>query len=201
MEIDGMTEQISLSEAKRHDRLRDWAHGLSNGELMLDGVKTSSRVGFISRLKLALAIRFLEQAIDIYSEDWPAMWSLGKIYQRLQNDAKSLSYFSRAADIVPEHPDVSREAGVAALNLGDGPKAEFYCQAACRNAPEDSGLISNLACAYLINGHVERALSTAQEAIARNPDDHITKTVLRVIIEVTEGKRPRPNSLRNISPI
>jgi Flp pilus assembly protein TadD len=97
--------------------------------------------------------------------------------------------------VAPEQPDVAREAGLAALELGDNKRAEALFRSAIQRSPSDAGLVANLALAQLLRGLVDEAHASASEAVARNPGDRVSRAVLTAVRKVREGGAPLPKSL------
>ena len=186
-----MTRDFTDSEIDRHDTLVDEGWKLVEGQLLIHGNPPVGKPGFLVRRRLQKAIGCFEEALEINPEGWQSMWALGKIHQRLQNDALALNWFRRAYELNPEQPDVCREAAQAAMNRGNAEDAVRYCKTAVRLAPEDHGLKANLALALLLSGEYDEALDAGGQAVKGAPEDRISHQVLRLISEVKAGSRPR----------
>ena len=91
---------------------------LTEGRLVLHGAEPPRRPGWYTRWQLGRAIRCFERALAINPAGWSSMWALGKIRQRLGDQEAALGWFARAHALKPDQPDVAREAGIAALDLG-----------------------------------------------------------------------------------
>lgn len=184
--------ELTEDQIREHDEAyqRGWA--LVEGELLIGGPGRVRPLGLRARRQLREAIGCFKTALKINPEGWQALWALGKIQQRLGKPKKALEFFAKAHEIDPSQPDVAREAGITATDLGDGPAAVRYTRAAIAAKPDDPGLVSNLALAYLIGGNLDRARTAAAEAASRAPDDPITKAVRDMVEDVAQGKRPRP---------
>ena len=128
------------------------------------------------------------------------MWAIGKVYQRLGDQDAALEWFTRAHAINPSHPDVAREAGIAALDLGRVEEALAFCLAAVASHPDDPGLVCNLALAHCLAGQDTDALRCVAEAADRDPSDTMTATVNHFISQVAAGKTPRPRTLQDAFP-
>ncbi len=163
------------------------------GELILHG-QDPPRPGWLTRRKLKKAIRGFEEVIANDAGHWQSMWLIGKVYQRLRERRMALDWFLRARELNPGQPDVAREASLCAMDLGQGQLAVELCSAACACKPEDSGLVANLALAYLIAGRVEEAQWTAADAVARDPTDEVSTTVRLLVNQVASGARPCPRN-------
>jgi Flp pilus assembly protein TadD len=133
-------------------------------------------------------------------EGWSSMWALGKISQRLGDQAAAFDWFVKAHSLKPDQPDVAREAGIAALDLGRAEAALTLCRAAVACGPDDPGLVCNLALAHCLAGDDAEAVRCVTQAAERDPADPVTATVRHFIREVASGKRPRPRSLQEAFP-
>lgn len=190
--------EFTPEEANRHDALTDKAWALTEGEMLLDEPRQLGTPNWFVKRKLQKAIGYFEQALEINPEGWQSMWAVGKIYQRLGCPEETYLWFNRAHQVNPQQTDVAREAGIAALYLGKGNEALHLCEIAVQLDPDDAGLVANLAWAHLISGNVALAQETIQKAIAANPEDNISKTVLRIIDQIASGTRPIPKTLLEI---
>ena len=189
-----MAEELTPEMSQRHNLVYRQGWALIRGEIAIagSGVGSKTRLGWFGRRRLRQAIKCFEAALQIAPSNWSALWALGKIYQRLGDFKEALAYFARAHQMKPDQPDVAREAGICATHLGDGPSAVRYCESAIACAPNDAGLVANLALACLINGDLDRAQVLASEACAREPGDAVSKNVQRIVHEVAIGKRAQP---------
>ena len=68
------------------------------------------------------------------------------------------------------------------------------CMAAVALAPADSGLMANLALAYLIDGQLEAAEAAITKSLSIAPDDPISMRANRLIQRVAAGDLPCPKS-------
>jgi Flp pilus assembly protein TadD len=128
------------------------------------------------------------------------MWALGKIHQRLGDQPAAFAWFAKAHAVKPDQPDVAREAGIAALDIGRFADALALCQTAVRHSPDDPGLVCNLALAHCLAGQDAEAERCAADAVQRDPKDAISATVLNFIRDVASGKRRRPTTLSEAFP-
>jgi Flp pilus assembly protein TadD len=127
------------------------------------------------------------------------MCGLGKIYQRLGDHEVTLRWFATAFAMTPDHPDVAREAGIAAMELGRAAEALEFCLAAVANRPDDAGLVCNLALAYCLAGNDSDALRCAIQAAERDPADVVTLSVRDFVTQVASGRRKRPKSYLDVN--
>ncbi|MHA2218769.1 MAG: tetratricopeptide repeat protein [Candidatus Hodarchaeales archaeon] len=191
--------ELPPEKAAEHDLYFNEGMRLIEGQLILEESGDLSRPpGLFKRRKLNKAIQCFKQALSINQEGWSSMFFLGKIYQRLQEHSLAFQWFSRAFKINPQQVDIAREAGITATTLGRAGDAVYFCKAAVAIDPNDPGLLSNLALAYLISKDISRANDHARQAVEKSPQDEISKYVLQVIREVADGIRPQPKRTADI---
>ena len=192
-----MTE-ADLSSADLHDLHYRKGWELAKVLLLIDGKRAGLLTPF-ARSRFRKAARHFESALAIHPTGWSSMWALGKICQRLGEFDQALTWFSRAHSIEPGQPDVAREAGLAALETNEPERAKVFLEAAIRARPEDPGLVANLALAQLLSGSVDDAQHSASEAVARAPQDQISRRVLGVVQKVRAGRFPMPKSMVEVT--
>jgi tetratricopeptide (TPR) repeat protein len=187
----------SQPRESRHDRLYKEATALAHELILLDD-REAAPLDDDSRRRLGEAIALYEEVVRINPKNWAALWMLGKVHQRLGEFEKGLAAFARSHDIVPDQPDVAREASIAAMDLGRPEEAVVYCRRALQAEPDDPGLRANLGLALLFSGKPEEARVVAEEALRQNPADEITARILAIIGEVLAGTRPCPHHVRDL---
>jgi Flp pilus assembly protein TadD len=106
-----------------------------------------------------------------------------------------LQWFARACLVNPRHPDVAREASIAAMELGRAAEAVTYCEQAVQAQPSDPGLLANLGLALLLAGRPADAKARLLLTQTASPSDPITANLLRIVQEVLAGSRPPPRSV------
>jgi Flp pilus assembly protein TadD len=190
--------EFTSEESERHNALTKQAWALTEGELLIEPVAVRPANWFAKR-KLTKALGLFEKALEINPDGWSSLWAMGKIYQRLEEHDQALLCFGKAFQINPQQKDVAREAGLAALDVGNGAEALYFCQTAVELMPDDPGLVANLAWAYVISGNVTQAQTTIRRAVEADPEDEISKAIERVIGEIASGKRPMPKTLVEIT--
>lgn len=195
-----MQREFTEVEAASHNTLTERGWKLIKGQLILSDNEPEGRPGWFACRKLKQAAQCFEQALRINPEGWSSMWALGKIHQRLGDYEASLQWFARAHDINPTHPDVAREAGLAALDCGNAGLAVRFCSAAADNDPGNAGLVANLALAHTLSGDDTNAIECAERALRVTPDDEISRTVLEFVRAVADGRRARPKKLLDAFP-
>jgi len=195
-----MSDDISPADGARHDQIFDEGSSLIEGEVFQDGSGgPSGRPGMFARRKLHKAIERFEGALEINPKGWQSMWFLGKIHQRLESEAESLFWFKKAMALAPDEPDVARETGLAAFEAGKTELALQCCQAALDARPDDPGLMANLALAHLLGGDLAEAEGLLSTALELAPQDPVSGHLSEIIREITEGARPQPASIHDIT--
>lgn len=191
---------MTSEQADRHDRVYREGWALIEGQLLLDGAgaRAHAKLGWSARRRLRRAATCFHKALELAPTNWSTMWALGKIHQRLGDMQTALAWFARAHATNPNQADVAREAGICATQLGVAADAVLYSRAAIAAAPEDAGLVANLALALLIDGQVGEARHAAGEACSRAPQDSASRRVLELVEEVAAGRRPMPTSGRDL---
>lgn len=193
-----MTREFTEAEVREHNRHYQEGWALIRDDIFLAGSRASGPPGWRVRRRLTRAIGCFEAALAVNPEGWPSLWALGKIQQRLGRKAEALEAFTRAHALAPEQPDVAREAGIAAAEVGDGAAAVRFVEAAIAARPADGGLLSNLALARLLCGDVVGAREAVDRAAALLPEDAIVHKVRRVVEDVAGGRRSQPRTLDEI---
>lgn len=152
-------------------------------------------VGFLGKKQIKESITMLQRCVEIWRKSWQSMWGLGKAHQALGNHLSALRWFEKALKIEETNPDVWREATIESLNLGEAEKALIYAQKARELKPDDPGLRSNLALAFVLNKQGEEAMKEIKEACQQNPNDPVNKNVLTFITDIVAGKKPYPDKI------
>jgi tetratricopeptide (TPR) repeat protein len=149
--------------------------------------------------ELRRGIGLFDRVLHINPRNWAAIWLVGKAYQRLREFDHALDWFSRAHNINPSQPDVSREAAIAAMELGRPLDAIPFCESAIKAKPSDPGLYANLALAILFSGDANRAEMIVRDALHRDPADKITLHIAEVCRAVLAGERACPRHARDMA--
>jgi tetratricopeptide (TPR) repeat protein len=182
----------------RQQQLYKQACALIQGLILLHGEEPAPLTDD-ARRRLHEAVPLFEEVVRLNPGNWPAMWLLGKVCQRLEELEGALQWFARAHHVNPGQPDVAREAAIAAMDLGRPEEALPFCERAVEVSPDDAGLRANLALALLFSDKPEEAREVAADALQRDPKDEITGNLLRIIDEVLAGTRPCPRHVRDVT--
>jgi Flp pilus assembly protein TadD len=193
MNLELTDEQITL-----HDRLYREGWEILDEQIQLHNRPPLGKPGWFVQRKLKKAISLLEQTLQINPVNWASMWGLGKIYQRMNDDSRALEWFIKAHQIQRMNADVVREAALCAMNLGRSKEAVEFATAAVQLKSDDPGLVANLALALLLDHRTTEAKQTAVEAVEANGDDGVSKNVLQYVNDVISGRKPFPNSFKDV---
>ncbi len=193
-----MSDDISPAEWVTHNAFYEKGWSLIAGMCIVESALPRGP-GMFARRKLQKAIKCFQGALEIDPTGWQCMWALGKIHQRLGSAAESLFWFKKAIALAPDEPDVARETGLAAFDVGDNELGLQCAHAALDARPDDPGLMANLALAHLLGGDVAAAQGFVKTSLELAPDDPITGYVAEVIREVADGTRPQPASIHDIN--
>jgi len=193
-----MDSEVGQQLTSVHNRVAKRGWDIVRGHLWLGAGARRRRPNWLVRWRLHRAAKCFHRALTINPLGWQSLWALGKIHQRLRDDAAALHYFGRAFEIDAKQPDVASEAAVSAAYIGDGPAAVGYARAAAAARPGDSAILSNLALALLISGEARAARDTVREALRLGPRDSVTRNLAAVIEAVIAGTRPHPTSAQEI---
>ncbi len=193
----GRTTSTSVANNSRHDDLYRQANALIEGLILIHG-EASKKLNSASRERLEAAVALFGEVVEINPGNWASMWLLGKVHQRLGDYEHAFQWFSRAHRVNPDHPDVAREAAIAAMEVGRPEEAVPFSQRAIEVKPDDAGLRANLALALLFSDKPREAQAVAREALCRDPADEITDRIVRIIDEVLSGARRCPHHIRDL---
>lgn len=147
---------------------------------------------------LRRGIVLLQAFVADEPESWPAHWFIGKGWQALGDHEAALQAFETAYELNPNHADVGRELTIEALGAGRFEQAVAVARVARAARPDDPGLRANLALSLLMSGDVEAALREVEEAHLADPADAITRALRTAILDVRDGRRPRPATVREL---
>jgi len=182
-----MTEQQIAEFNSLYQQACDTMKGL----IILDGYRPKS-IGFFEKRRANKAIGYFEQALAIYPHDFPSLFFIGKLYQRLGSYEKSLSYLEAALEIEHENHSVPQEASLVAMHLNQSDKAIEYSREALRRKPDDIALLGNHAMNLLIAGLDSEAKTVIDKAILLDSTDEINQRIKSKVENVIAGIEPRP---------
>lgn len=193
-----MSSELTEEQSNRHNQLYREGLKLIEGEIHIHDRPRLGEPGWLTRRKLRKAISLFERVLKINPANWSAMWLVGKIHQRMGDDAAALEWFTMSHRIKRTNPDVAREAALCAMNLGRAKQAVEFAAAASELKPEDAGLVANLALAFLLDNRPQEAREKAEEAVNADAEDVVSRNVLRLIDQIIAGRRPYPKTFKDI---
>lgn len=156
---------------------------------------TRRDLGFFERRRVKKGIAKLTVVLAAVPDAWNACWMLGMSYRGLGDHAQALELLRRAYVINPQQVDVGREYAGQCFFVGAAEEGIRISRELHARFPADVGLHSNLALALLIGGDLAEAAAVAESALAREPDDPITRNLVAYIADVRAGARPRPTRM------
>lgn len=190
------TELVLIEE--NHDKYADKGMQLIEPYVILLG--KSPRSDKNKETRLLEGIRYLDAVTQINPDNFGAFWFKGKAYQALNQHEQAYQAFEKSFELNKQNPDVARELMLECLDLGKGQRAVEVALHALSQDKKDTGLIANLALAYLFNADLDLASKAIGKAIAAAPSDQINQNVKKIINEVISGKRPQPKKHSDLKP-
>jgi len=193
-----MNPELTEDQINLHDQLSREGWKILDEQIQLHHRPPLGKPGWFVQRRLKKAIALLEQTLQINPANWASMWGLGKIYQRMEDDSRALEWFIKAHQIQRTNADVVREAALCAMNLGRSKEAVEFATAAVQLKSDDPGLVANLALALLLDHRTVEAKQAAIEAVKASGDDGISKNVLQYVNDVILGRKPFPNTFKDV---
>jgi hypothetical protein len=184
---------MSLAEQQRLDGLRVRAN-----ELVGPFLARPAKPGLFEKRTIKKGVALLEEVLSTVPDHWPTLWTLGMSLRALGQEQAALPPLRRAYELTPGQPDVGREFAGQCMRLGLADEGLRVSRELHARFPDDVGLHSNLGLALLIAGAVDEALSVAQAALAREPEDDVTRGLVEYIRKVKAGLVPRPTRMPGV---
>ena len=181
---------LSPAEQERLEELRVRAN-----ELVGPFLSRREKPGFFEKRTIKKGVALFEEALAAVPDHWPMLWTLAMSLRALGEEEAALPRFRSAYELNPGQPDVGREYAAQCMRLGMAEEGVRVAREVHGRFPEDAGLQANLALALLIAGAVEEALAVGQSALARDPADGITRSLVDYIRQVKAGQVPRPTRM------
>lgn len=161
------------------------------GLIMLGDYRPKA-IGFFHKLKANKAIKYFNQALAIYPQHFQSLFLLGKLYQRLGDYEKSLSYLEASLTLEKTNHNIPQEASLVAMHLNQVDKAIEYSKEALQRNPGDIALLGNHSMNLLIAGLDDEAKNTIDKAVLLNPEDTINQRIKAKVYGIIEGREQRP---------
>jgi tetratricopeptide (TPR) repeat protein len=179
---------------QEHEQCFKEASNLIMNEIPLHDRPPLPKPGWFLRRKLKRAISLFERVLQLNPENWAAMWLTGKVYQRLADIPTALIWFERAYQINPSQPDIAREASMCAMDIGQHDAAIVFAHRATQIEPNNAGLHANLALAYLLAGHLDKAQAGIERSLAIDQADKISMTLKAIVLHFVANQQKPPTT-------
>jgi tetratricopeptide (TPR) repeat protein len=189
----------TLSNDEEHNRYYKEASKLAWPYIRLSDAREKSWNTSQAQADLRRGIALYGAVVSYAPSNWNAYWLMGKAHQALREPTAACEAFGKAYAIQKENADVAREYMSECLEVGRTSEGIAAAEHALSLNPRNAGLLANLALAYTIAGRTAEALSKVEESLSIDPTDKITVNLKTIIREITEGKRPQPKKLSDLS--
>jgi len=138
--------------------------------------------------KTDLGLCHIKKALS-YDPDNPRYhYLLGFVHYTRYEWENAVQEYKLALDREPWNQEYLRALGEATFNSGDKKTGLEYLHEVAPFYPNNSGMLTELATAYMSIGDMTSARQYAEEAVRTNPGDIMAHAVLRKIKQVTRGK-------------
>jgi Flp pilus assembly protein TadD len=148
--------------------------------------------------KMQEAYVLFSAVATVEPKHWPSQWAMGKICERLGDDHAAMRHFLVAATINSDHPDLFREACIAATKSGELELARTLGERATLLSPNDVGLKTNLAIAILLMQRTGEARRVATEALTIDSSDKRARLICHIVDQVEQGVRACPQTVYDL---
>lgn len=184
---------MSLTENQISEFNRHYNKGcsLQDGIILLDGYKPKS-LGFFEKIRAKKALKSFEAALEIYPESWQSLFFIGKIYQRMREFEKSLSYIEKAMTYESSNHVLFQEASLVAMHLNQIEKSIEFSKISIKISPENFALLGNHAMNLLVAEKDDEAKQVIEKALSINPNDTYNQRIKKKIENVILKKEKRP---------
>ena len=187
------SELMSLTENQISDFNKYYEKGcaLQKGIILLDGY-TPKSLGFFEKIRAKKALKSFEDALEIYPESWQSLFFIGKIYQRMREYQKSLSYIEKAMIYEKDNYVLFQEASLVAMHLNQIEKSIEFSEISIKISPENFALLGNHAMNLLVAEKDDEAKQVIEKALSLNPNDTYNRRIKQKIENVILKKEKRP---------
>lgn len=182
---------VEKKHLDRFNQLFEEACNRQEGLIYLDRLNLKKSTP-AETLTLEKSILDFQRCLEIVPDHWQSMFMMAKALQRLERHVESLEQLEAAFNIELENHLIPMEASTEAMHLKQLDKALFYSSESMKRNPNNSALMGNHAMNLLIAHSDMEALTTIENALKLEPNDHINKNIASIIQEVIAGKRERP---------
>lgn len=171
--------------------------GLVGDRINLDG-RVLPSPGFFERRRLVRALGFFEQAARVEPPFGAASFMAAKVEERLGHPEESLRWLRIAFTQAPGNVAVAVELGAALSRQGLHREAAEVLSKSAELNPEDPRIRCNLGLALLMSGASGGAVSAFERAVALEPNYPVNARLLKLAVEVREGRKPAPKTEADI---
>lgn len=175
---------------------------------IMTGDQSVHYVGLFVRLKINKSISELKKCLELVPNHINSMFIIGKCYQALGNDQKSVYWFEKAMKInfnELTYDDTEEkyrrlfqycliEASVAYAKLKNFEKAIKYTNDALKHNPTNVSLLGNQTMNLIIVGRDKDAEEYISRGLSIKPDDIINNKINQFLKNIVMGKMPRPTA-------
>lgn len=185
---------LTDAQVERYNNLANEATAIADRYIIIEG-RTRAPPDVA---ELARALRLYDEALQINDGRYGVWWMRGKIYQVLQQPHEALASFRRAYELEPSNQPIINEMTIQAVELGEFAFALEATERGLLVFPNDLALRARLALVQLLSGNLDEAIIAADRALQLAPDDRISREIRRIAVEVREGRRTQPHSMRDL---
>lgn len=144
--------------------------------------------------QLLQGIEYLERALEIEPQSWPASWVLGRAYTIFGDLKRAHRMFRLAYQLNPIDKNVGRELGLSLLRLGCSQLALLVFNEVVGRFADDHTLIANLGLCHWMAGDAKHGLEFVERALSLNKNE-TSQELRRKIIGTLEHDIPAPSHL------
>jgi hypothetical protein len=186
----------SNSDIATEDMYREACRLISG--LLIESSTPAAPLGVADAAKMREAYVLFSAVATVEPNHWPSHWAMGKICECLGEDGTSLRHFLVAVTINNDHPDLFREACIAATKSGELDLAMSLGERATTLSPDDGGLKTNLAIVLLLKKRISEARRLAMEVLATNSADERARLICRAVEQIEQGVREYPQNVHDL---
>ena len=161
-----------------HDSERLWKHTLFVSSDPSAVARNNLGSALLLQERLAEAVEYLHQALQINSSYVDAHYNLGLALGKQGQLEEAIKQFRQVLELNPEHAKAHNNIGIALASRGDSEGAMEHFRRALEISPKDVRAHNNLAIALAGRGDLEEAIKYFQSAAELDPENAGTHTNL-----------------------
>lgn len=199
MENDNAELEALLAEAVEHCSHGDFDKAVTIHKGILTRYKDDDRacaysyasIGdiYLTQRELKLAEDYLKKALNYEPLSPKYHYLLGFVYSVTCQWDRAVKEFELSVIQEPKEPEYLRGLGWALCSAGKKAKGLKHLGQAVSLAPDNVNILTDLAAAYLRDGHFDRARDYAERAVAADPKSRLARDVLNTTLNFREGVR------------